>query len=408
MARMNAIDEVAKKSNETAKAVVLKFIADEDLIDHPENRESVENTIDLETSMRENGFTTPLEITNFGAPEGKYMIMSGHRRRRAGRKVGITAFPCIIKPFSSAEEVKNYMLMANSQRDSDNEPLLRVNRYLMHQEYLKSIGFKGDERKEIADRMGLSVAQADRYKRFSRIISPVWDMVKAGRVGMSSVLQMAAQSEANQNIMYTMLCDAEAAGKELTRNYCENVIFAAFAEGKQKFSEIDGEREQSKKTELHDSGLPLNAFVNTEPNESREREQGNRNSEVRREFDALAANADAMDSDRARWEEQQARNEESGGESAPAEKPEKAEKSEDEEQRENAIKLMAYIDKMSKVYDKLFKFDDKEQAELTLDNMSSAVKMTVDEMFDIARDYGLESVFTELVSDIQRKFKEYK
>ena len=70
------------------------------------------------------------------------MIVSGHRRRRAGVKCGVELFPCIVKSFTGDKEVHNYVLLANSQRDSAKDPLLFCSRYKMHEEYLKTDKFK--------------------------------------------------------------------------------------------------------------------------------------------------------------------------------------------------------------------------------------------------------------------------
>ncbi len=84
--------EVGKKAAEKATVITIQNISTENLLDNPENGEDVTVTEDLELSMQENGFTDPLEVTDFEQEAGKYMILSGHRRRQAGLKVGFTVF----------------------------------------------------------------------------------------------------------------------------------------------------------------------------------------------------------------------------------------------------------------------------------------------------------------------------
>ena len=100
------IKEVAKASAEKAQVIVVKMINNNNLHDYPNNREDVDDTADLENSIKEIGFTDPIEVTAFGQDEGEYMIVSGHRRRSAGVKCGMEAFPCIVKPFESQREVE--------------------------------------------------------------------------------------------------------------------------------------------------------------------------------------------------------------------------------------------------------------------------------------------------------------
>lgn len=118
------IKAVAQASNEKANVITVKMVSDENLIDYAKNNEDITDTTDLENSMKELGFTDPIEATDYGMEEGKYTIVSGHRRRMAGRNVGIKTFPVIVKHFKSDEEVRNYVLLANSQRDSAKDPLL--------------------------------------------------------------------------------------------------------------------------------------------------------------------------------------------------------------------------------------------------------------------------------------------
>lgn len=201
------INEVQKLSAEKAQVITLQMIKTENLIDYPKNGEDIENTLDIENSIKELGFTDPIEVTGFGMEDGKYMIISGHRRRAAGVKTGMELFPCLVRNFENEDEVRNYVLLSNSQRDSAKDPLLFAKRYKMHEEYLKESNFQGSIREEIAKRLGISVQQADRYKQFNKIILPVWDLVRNEEVGMSSVLPMATHTPEEQNEIYDILVE---------------------------------------------------------------------------------------------------------------------------------------------------------------------------------------------------------
>lgn len=201
------INEVQKLSAEKAQVIALQMINTENLLDYPRNGEDIVDTADIENSIREIGFSDPIEVTGYGMPEGKYMIVSGHRRRAAGVKTGMELFPCLVRSFNSDEEVRNYVLLSNSQRDSAKDPLLFVKRYKMHEEYLKESGFNGSIREEVAKRLGISVQQADRYKQFNKIILPVWDMVRNEEVGMSSVLPMATHTPEEQAEIYDIIVE---------------------------------------------------------------------------------------------------------------------------------------------------------------------------------------------------------
>lgn len=71
------IKEVAKVSAEKAQVIVVKMINNSCLHDCPNNHEDITDTADLENSIKELGFTDPIEVTSFGQSDGEYMIVSG-------------------------------------------------------------------------------------------------------------------------------------------------------------------------------------------------------------------------------------------------------------------------------------------------------------------------------------------
>lgn len=242
---------VGKKSAEKAQVITIQNIANENLVDNPENGEDVSFTTDLELSIKENGFTDPLEVTDFGQSEGKYMILSGHRRRCAGVKTGINLFPCLVRHFDSELRVKNYLLSSNAQRDSARDPFLFSKRYKMHEQYLKDSGFTGKIRDEVAKRLGLSVQQADRYNAMNKIILPVWDMVRADLVGISSVQPMAAHPEYEQTEIYMIMHEALSKGVELTR-YTVKMLIDGYRKGYKSWDDIVNDKDSSLSAEAKD------------------------------------------------------------------------------------------------------------------------------------------------------------
>jgi len=248
--------DVAKASAEKAQVITVKMIADEKLIDYPYNQEDISYTADIERSIKEIGFIDPIEVTNFDQPNGMYMIVSGHRRRGAGKKCGITKFPCIIKSFNNAEEVRNYVLLANAQRDSSKDPLLFCRRYKMHEEYLKTTNFKGNIHEEIADRLGISRQHAYRYNTMNKVILPVWDMVRDEIVGMSSVLPMASHTTDEQVEILEMLNGCIDAGDTLTREMVKRII-DCYRDGKRTYASLIEDN-----STLRDNALPHNELLN--------------------------------------------------------------------------------------------------------------------------------------------------
>ncbi|BAL01859.1 putative plasmid partitioning protein (plasmid) [Oscillibacter valericigenes Sjm18-20] len=401
--------EVAKVSAEKAQVISVKLISNENLVDYPKNHEDVQDTADLENSIHELGFTDPIEVTSYGQPDGKYMIVSGHRRRAAGVKCGIETFPCIVKSFDSDSTVYNYVLLANSQRDSAKDPLLFCKRYKMHETYLKDGKFKGNIREEVAKRLGISVQQADRYNTMNKVITPVWDMVRDEAVGMSSVMPMASHSPEEQAEILSIMQEALAEKVQLTRDTVKMIV-DAYRDGKKTWAAVKAEQ-----TATRDSGLPLNAFMNTEPSETRDPAESNRNGEVRREFDPVAANADAMDNDKAEWERQQQEREQGGeqqeqdGDNAgeEAEKEKKPKLTEEEEEAKRAKDILKCLNKLDTCISNVYTFESTEEAEETMRGIQKSFVAIVDELYSISREYKLDDTFKELLADMTKKCGEY-
>ncbi len=393
------IKEVAKVSAEKAQVIVVKMINNSCLHDCPNNHEDITDTADLENSIKELGFTDPIEVTSFGQSDGEYMIVSGHRRRSAGVKCGMEMFPCIVKSFDNLNEVENYVLLANSQRDSAKDPLLFCKRYKMHEEYLKAAGFQGKIRDEVAKRLGISTPQADRYNTMNKVILPVWDMIRDELVGMSSVLPMASHSGDEQNEIYVIMQEALKKDVTLTRDVMKQIV-EGYRRGKKMWQEIAGLP--------RDSGLPLNGMIKTEPGEPREEsKERSRNDEIRREFDSIAAEADKADADYAEWEKQQ----ENGTietDTGEQEQEDKRQSLTDDEKRERRGKDIAKeLEKLNTCLSDIYTFASQEDARETLKNMASTFAVVVDEMYTISREYNLDELFDATLADMRKKVGEY-
>ena len=392
-----AFENTKKAEQEKATVIALQNISTENLLNNPKNGEDIAMTADLEESMKQNGFTDPIEVTDFGMENGKYMILSGHRRRAAGIKVGITVFPCLVRHFSTEQEVQNYTLMANSQRDSAKDPCLFCSRYKLHEQYLESIGFKGSKREEIAKRLGISVQQADRYNAMNKIILPVWDMVRAELVGMSSVQPMAKHTEAEQMDIYNIMQEALKKNVVLSRETVKAIV-DGYRDGKNTWAEI---------ADLpRDSGLPLNGNINTEPSESKgEDESGNRNDEVRREYDAIGAEQDKMDADREAWEKEQQNAE---AEDTAEDEDEKHSLSPEEKQIKIGEDVAKLLNKLDTNLQSIWKCENKDKAQNMVINMGSVIQVLIDELYRVSEEWEMTEEAEKVLSEVTEAVNQYK
>lgn len=385
------IKNVANKSNEKANLITIKYYKDEDLLDYPNNNEDVSNTGDIEISIAENGFTDPIEITDFGCEEGKFTILSGHRRRMAGRRFGLKEFPCILRHFKSDAEVYNYVLMSNAQRDSAKDPLLLARRYLGHETYLKNIGFKGKLREEIAKRMGLKPAQADRYKHMNDAIIPLRDMVASGILGMSSITDtgLYAESEENQTEILQILNDyLESEKKNLNRDTVSSIV-KAYRNGMKSWNDIKNSQKISEPLPVFDGASDTATSVmnvSDEPTGSGVHEPSplDRNNEVDYDYshrdDLPLPSGDSFDNERLTKDDFDAIDKKNEND-----KNEEEKRKEPLTEEEKRIKLgKAINDKVLSLYSTIdgeyYDFENEEEKLLAFKNMTSLAIRIIDDI----------------------------
>lgn len=412
------IANIAKKSSEQANLITIKYYQNKDIIDCPDNNEDLSHTEDLETAIKELGFTDPIEITDTfefekteddkyiaKENEGKYMILSGHRRRRAGTNLGMDKFPCILRHFDKPSDMRNYILMSNAQRNVDNDPLLYATRYLMHDEYLDSIGFKGSKREEIAKRMGVTVAHADRYKQLNKVIMPIIDLVRAGKLGMSSVTDtgLYTHGEEEQKQIKSIFDAAIEDDVNLTRENVKKII-EGFRNGKRTWNEIEEsgqeeealhpEEEQHPEDESWKNGVSV-MKINTEPEETKEDTTSPlRNNEINYDFSHREGEEHSeMKPDYEDFE--------------PLDTSEK----EEEEEKENVSKTVKNGEKISKYMEHLetllndfYDFDEKDAA-LNVKAMGTLASMLITEMSENAYKYDCMETFKMTLKEIKKDVK---
>ena len=378
------IKDVAKKSNEKANLITIKYYKDETLLDYPRNNEDISNTEDIEKSIMEQGFTDPMEITDYGAPEGKYYIVSGHRRRAAGRKTGLIEFPCILRHFNSDNEVYNYVLFSNAQRDSAKDPLLYAKRYKMHEDYLKEIGFSGSIAEEVSKRLGLQKAQADRYKAMNKVILPIWDLVTSGAVGMSSITDSGLYTHTPQEQQEILDIMNECADNavELTRSTVSKIV-KGYRNGKRSWLDVIQieMQETSQESQHNTAGAGVSLInINTEPSEEHEKEKSplDRNNEVNIDFshrEGLSGGPDPYAEERLTEEDYEAIEKKSSQDKT------NSERSAEDKNKKAGENIIHYADKLSELLNDFYDFgaEDERAVEL-LGNLARDIISELDNM----------------------------
>ena len=138
--------------------------------DQPRRTFSEESISQLADSIREQGILQPLLVAP--ASGGRYMIIAGERRFRAGRLAGLETLPCIVKDIDVIRQ-REIALIENLQRE-DLNPIeaARGIKALMDQ--------CGYTQEKIGERLGKSRPAVANMLRLLQLPDEVTEMVKDG------------------------------------------------------------------------------------------------------------------------------------------------------------------------------------------------------------------------------------
>ena len=138
--------------------------------DQPRRTFSEESIGQLADSIREQGVLQPLLVAPTGG--GRYMIIAGERRFRAGRQAGLETLPCIVKDIDVIRQ-REIALIENLQRE-DLNPIeaARGIKALMDQ--------CGYTQEKIGERLGKSRPAVANMLRLLQLPDEVTEMVRDG------------------------------------------------------------------------------------------------------------------------------------------------------------------------------------------------------------------------------------
>ena len=174
--------------------------------DHPFHVRLDEDMDQLVESIKERGITP---VTLRQKPDGRYEIVSGHRRTKACELAGLTTVKAEIKELSRDEAII-LMVESNLQRTTI-LPSEKAFSYKMRLEAVKRQGQRTDltlspvgtklERSsdELTSETGDSRNQIHRYIRLTHLIPPLLDLVDSGKIAFRPAVELSYLTEDEQN-----------------------------------------------------------------------------------------------------------------------------------------------------------------------------------------------------------------
>lgn len=168
--------------------------------DHPYKVKDDEDMMNLMESIKENGVLTPATVRKKG--DGRYEMLSGHRRHRACQLLGLDTLRCEIVELDR-DAATIFMCDSNLQRTVI-LPREKAFAYKMRLDAMNRQGKRTDltyspvgnksERTtshELSEQVGDSKSQIFRYIRLTELIPELLDMVDEGQIAMRPAVEIS-------------------------------------------------------------------------------------------------------------------------------------------------------------------------------------------------------------------------
>lgn len=181
----------------------------DDFPDHPFHVRDDEDMLQLVESIKTNGVLTPAVLRQ--KEDGRYELVSGHRRKRACELAGLTTLRSEIKDLTRDEAVV-YMVESNFQRTTI-LPSEKAFAYKMRNEAMKrqagrptkdnkspvGINLSGKQTLEVlSENSGDSRNQIHRYIRLTNLVPELLEYVDEGRIKMRPAVELSYLDEDSQ------------------------------------------------------------------------------------------------------------------------------------------------------------------------------------------------------------------
>ncbi|NBJ04244.1 ParB/RepB/Spo0J family partition protein [Lachnospiraceae bacterium] len=211
---LTAYDDLFETNESRAEANLSKIreipIAEiDEFPDHPFKVLMDEDMEQLVDSVRRSGVMTPATVRQ--KEDGRYELISGHRRKKACELAGLETLKCEIKELTRDEAII-VMVESNLQRTTI-LPSEKAFAYKMRLEAMDRQGQRVDltstpvvsksrSNEELADRVGESREQIRRFIRLTELVPEILQMVDERQIAFRPAVEISYLSEEQQ---YTLL-----------------------------------------------------------------------------------------------------------------------------------------------------------------------------------------------------------
>ena len=174
----------------------------DDFPDHPFKVRDDEDMQQLVESIKERGVITPATVRQ--KEDGRYELISGHRRKRASELAGFETLRCEVVDLNR-DEATILMVESNFQR-SQILPSEKAYAYKMRLEAMNRQGQRTDltstplvsksrTNEELGNQVGESREQIRRYVRLTNLVPELLEFVDEGRIKMRPAVELSYLDE---------------------------------------------------------------------------------------------------------------------------------------------------------------------------------------------------------------------
>lgn len=215
--RLPSLDDLFSNQQERDEARLKKIyeipIEDIDSFhDHPFKVKDDEDMMNLTESVKANGVLTPATVRR--KEDGRYELLSGHRRMRACQLAELNTLRCEVVDMGH-DEATVFMVESNFQRTTI-LPSEKAFAYKMRLEAMKRqgqrtdltscpVGAKSRSDSELAETVSDSARQIQRYIRLTELIPELLDMVDEGKIALRPAVELSYIPKLQQGHLWELM-----------------------------------------------------------------------------------------------------------------------------------------------------------------------------------------------------------
>ena len=206
----NTLDELfsTQEERDDAKLSKIRDIPLElidDFPDHPFKVRDDEDMIQLVESVKERGVITPATVRQ--KEDGRYELISGHRRKRACELAGFENLRCEVVDLD--RDAATVLMVESNYQRSQILPSEKAFAYKMRLEAMKRQAGRPSKdnlvpvglnfsRVELSEQSGESQTQIQRYIRLTNLVPELLDLVDEGKIKMRPAVELSYLDEDSQ------------------------------------------------------------------------------------------------------------------------------------------------------------------------------------------------------------------